>query len=167
MFDFLIQYRIILASAALVTMIAAYFFRRQQKGKKPYVSVVAKIEGGGIKRGLTAPEASIVLIAPITNTLLLIGLQLLKKGVLLSKEGEDIILGVASNYSHVQSTRSSSEREKMRKDEAQKNSIVIQPYEHMMIELIDQLGMKPWIEIDFSVLVRPIISSVDYCVAWY
>ncbi|RMG18001.1 MAG: hypothetical protein D6729_07790, partial [Deltaproteobacteria bacterium] len=51
--------------------------RRRQR----YLPPIIHVEGGGIKRGLTAPEAAVVLERPLNEVLTLVILGLLKKGL--------------------------------------------------------------------------------------
>ncbi|MFN2222202.1 MAG: hypothetical protein ACK2UH_06600, partial [Candidatus Promineifilaceae bacterium] len=54
--------------------------RRLAGAKKRYLPAIAQVEGGGIKRGLTAPEAAIILELPLNKVLMLIIFGLLEKG---------------------------------------------------------------------------------------
>lgn len=53
---------------------------RRKKGH--YLPPIAQVEGGGIKRGLTAPQAAILLELPFGKVLQLVLVGLLKKGIL-------------------------------------------------------------------------------------
>ena len=50
--------------------------------KQRYLPAIAQVEGGGIKRGLTAPEAAVILELPLNKVLTLIIFGLLEKGAI-------------------------------------------------------------------------------------
>lgn len=54
---------------------------RLRRARKRYLPPVISIEGGGIKRGLTAPEAAALLERPLPEVLTLVVFGLLKKGL--------------------------------------------------------------------------------------
>jgi hypothetical protein len=55
---------------------------RLWRGKKGYLPPVISVEGGGIKRGLTAPEAAVLLERPLPQVVTLVAFGLLKKGLI-------------------------------------------------------------------------------------
>lgn len=167
MIEFLFQNRLLVILVIATVLMIRYVYWRRKRMKLPYVNAIAKIESGGIKRGLTAPEAAIVLGNPIAQTFILIGLQLLGKGVLIHKDGRLFDIDLQSSFSHKNGNKSAGEREDSRKIEAQKLSIVLYPYEHFMIELIDQMDESNWLKIDFSVIMRPLISHVANRIGGY
>ncbi len=54
--------------------------RRRRKSK--YLPAIASVEGGGIKRGLTAPEAGMLLEMPLNKVVTLILFGMMKKGLI-------------------------------------------------------------------------------------
>ena len=52
-----------------------------RRRREHYLPPILHVEGGGIKRGLTAPEAAVVLERPLNDVLALVILGLLKKGL--------------------------------------------------------------------------------------
>ncbi|NBD35481.1 MAG: hypothetical protein GVY30_05730, partial [Chloroflexi bacterium] len=56
--------------------------RMGKRKKRTYLPAIAEVEGGGIKRGLTAPEAAIIMEMPLNKVLTLVIFGLLEKGVL-------------------------------------------------------------------------------------
>jgi hypothetical protein len=67
------------------------------RARKAYVPAVASVEGGGIKRGLTAPEAAALLEAPPEKILLLVLYGLSRKGAItLEAKGESGMLAKAA-----------------------------------------------------------------------
>ena len=82
--------------AAVVVMLigmSAQYFRSRKK--QVYLPAVARFEGGGIKRGLTPPEAAALLGKPIQTILGLVIVGLLRKGFLHPQSGEDFVFQVA------------------------------------------------------------------------
>ncbi len=64
----------------LVLGVVVETVRRRRKSK--YLPAIASVEGGGIKRGLTAPEAAILLEMPVSKILTLILFGMMKKGLI-------------------------------------------------------------------------------------
>jgi hypothetical protein len=96
-----------------------------RRGKRTYLSAMATVEGGGIKRGLTAPQAAALLELPLGKVLALVVFGLLKKGVLRVVEEQPLTVDVLEPY---RVTRR--QREKV----AAKNGIVLHGYEHPFID---------------------------------
>jgi hypothetical protein len=58
------------------------WYLRRRKLKRKYLPAMATVEGGGIKRGLTAPQAAVLLESPLPKVLAMVVFGLLKKGIL-------------------------------------------------------------------------------------
>ena len=60
----------------------------RKKRRSKYLPAIASVEGGGIKRGLTAPEAAILLELPLNKVVTMVLFGMLKKGAIrqISKE---------------------------------------------------------------------------------
>ena len=58
------------------------------KWKSRYMPPIAEVEGGGIKRGLTAPEAAALLEMPVSKVLALVIFGMLKKGMVRQVQAE-------------------------------------------------------------------------------
>jgi hypothetical protein len=71
-----------LASLPLVVVLIGLNEWFLAKRKTKYMPPIAQIEGGGIKRGLTAPEAAVLLELPLSKVLSLVIFGMLKKGIL-------------------------------------------------------------------------------------
>lgn len=63
---------------------------RMWRGKKGYLPPVISVEGGGIKRGLTAPEAAVLLERPLPQVVTLVAFGLLKKQLLAQDGPPDV-----------------------------------------------------------------------------
>ncbi|MEK6256957.1 MAG: hypothetical protein N2C13_06550 [Chloroflexota bacterium] len=141
--------------------------RRKFPRKLIYEQAVAKIEGGGIKRGLTPPEAAVVLGRPYSQIATLVILQLLRKNVLEIIKAESLAVRVASKYSFISNNKTAEERANERNLAAQVSSVVLYPYEHLFIEYLDQKSLKTLIEINFDVLLKPFVLHVANRIVGY
>ena len=62
--------------------------------KTHYMPPIAQVEGGGIKRGLTAPEAAVLLELPVAKVLSLVIFGMLKKGILRQVQADPLLVAV-------------------------------------------------------------------------
>ncbi len=62
--------------------------------KTHYMPPMAQVEGGGIKRGLTAPEAAVLLELPVAKVLSLVIFGMLKKGILRQVQADPLQVAV-------------------------------------------------------------------------
>jgi hypothetical protein len=110
----------------VVSLIAVnewYLSRRRRTAT--YLPAMATVEGGGIKRGLTAPQAAVLLGLPLGKVVALVIFGLLKKGVLRTVTENPLVVEVVEPF---RITRK--ERIKV----AAKQGIVVHDYEHPFIE---------------------------------
>jgi len=116
--------------------------------KQRYLPAIAQVEGGGIKRGLTAPEAAIILELPINKVLTLILFGLLEKGIIQLVDDDPLKVRVALEY---QSDEPKSKaRRNQRLEVAQRLGSVIRTYEHAFIDLLENKENRPVHKINFS-----------------
>ena len=66
--------------------------------KNKYLPAIAQVEGGGIKRGLTAPQAAVLLELPLGKVLTLVIFGLLKKGLVTMTSENPLTVEVAEPY---------------------------------------------------------------------
>ena len=123
-----------------------YFLQRR---KKSYLPAIAHIEGGGIKRGLTAPEAAIVLEEQLNKVLTLVLFGLLKKRVVEMVSEEPLVMRVAKPYEATQK-ESLKARKALRLKAAQAENSLIHDYEHPFLDVLEKNEGKGVKEIDFS-----------------
>lgn len=147
----------------LLVMIITKLFRK----RIPYLNVVARIEGGGIKRGLIAPEAAVLLGKPFNIILSIIILGLLKKGILILKKSNPLVVKVASDYYPKDQMLNIEDRAELRRQAAQRNHLVVYPYEEMFIELFASDSNVVVHEIDYAILIKPLIKMVAERIAGY
>lgn len=101
--------------------------RALKRRKSGYLPAIAEVEGGGIKRGLTAPQAAVLLQMPLGKVLTLVIFGMLKKGLITMTSAEPWTVKVGERY------RGS---EKECKKEASKAGIVIHNYEYPFLYLL-------------------------------
>ena len=69
--------------AAPLLLLAIYWgFKERARRRQHYLPAIASVEGGGIKRGLTAPEAAVLLELPLNKVAVLVIYGLIKKKLL-------------------------------------------------------------------------------------
>lgn len=145
-------------------MIKGIFLRirlllKKQK-KEPYQPAMARIEGGGIKRGLTVPEAAVVLGKPLNVTLTLVIFEMLRKGFLHQLSATPFIIAVAEAFRTHDSGLSAQARGELRRKAAQAINAALHKYEEPFLELIESHSGRPVPEIDFGVAVQPLVRYV-------
>jgi hypothetical protein len=132
-----------------------------RKRRSKYLPPIAQVEGGGIKRGLTAPEAATLLEMPLNKVLTLVIFGLLNKGIL-QQAGEDPLeVEVAEPYRArgVESLKNAQARAKHRRKAAQEQGTVIHNYEQPFVDFIEHAPEKVVKEIDFSRPMKFLITQ--------
>ncbi len=121
--------------------------------KKQYLPPVAQVEGGGIKRGLTAPEAAVILEEPLGKIVTLVIFGLLRKGVLTQVPGDKLSVKVDPDFAGLK---------KSRLEAAQKKGIVLHDYEHAFLSALQagagEQGMLVE-KADFSGAIKELIDG--------
>jgi hypothetical protein len=131
------------------------------KRKMHYMPPIAQVEGGGIKRGLTAPEAAVLLELPIAKVLALVIFGMLKKGILRQINADPLSVSVNEAF-HLKSPTlkdNMAQHTKFYRDAAQKNGIVVHAYEEPFLFLLENNPDKPVKDIDFGVPMRQLIAG--------
>ncbi len=105
-----------------------YALRRRRTG---YLPAMATVEGGGIKRGLTAPQAAVLLELPLGQVLTLVIFGLLKKGFVRVVSESPLKVDVAQEYATSRKTR---------QRRASRTGVVLHSYEHPFLDLL--MGKK-------------------------
>ena len=145
-------------AAVLLGINEWYLAHRQLK----YMPPVAQIEGGGIKRGLTAPEAAALLELPISRVLGLVVFGMLKKGILRQVQAEPLIVEVdnAFRIDDEELLTSATGRAKFYRRAGQQRGIVVHKYEQGFIYLLQNNPDKPVKSINFAVPLKQLIARV-------
>jgi hypothetical protein len=124
--------------------------------KKTYLPAIAQVEGGGIKRGLTAPEAAILLELPLNKALLLVLFGLLEKGVVRAVSHDPLEIRVADEFEIA--SKEGKEKRAHRLKVAQGIGIVVRDYEHLFLDSLARNPGKTVSEINFSPAIKNMIT---------
>ncbi len=127
--------------------------------KKTYLPPIAQVEGGGIKRGLTAPEAAALLEMPINKVLTLIVFGLLKKGILAQVAAEPLTVEIAPEFKFADPVKAK-DLAKARQQAAQNKGTVLHAYEQPFLAVIDKSPGKPLAKMDFSAPMKGFLENV-------
>lgn len=144
---------ILLPLAIAAVAIVEFFLSRR---KMRYFPAVVQVEGGGIKRGLTAPEAGVILELPLNKILMLIIFGLLEKGIVRQTDDDPLSVEVTPEYKSLD--LADDERNAHRLKVAQNLGIVVRQYEHKFIERLEKKPGKAVHEIDFSSPMKALIE---------
>lgn len=141
------------AVVGLVALVEWMLGRR----KRNYLPPIMQVEGGGIKRGLTAPEAASLLELPPPKVLMLVIFGMLKKGLVRQTAADPLTVEPAPEFV---APKDASDAQAYRQA-AQKLGIVLQPYECAFLWLIQQNPGKPLKDIQFSSALKELFSGVS------
>lgn len=130
---------------------------RRRSGRPGYLPAGAIVEGGGIKRGLTPPEAAIVLEMPLSRVLTVVLTGLLKKGVLELASEIPVSLRVNGDFQARRSAPDVQGRNAFRRMAAQKHNVLIHPYEEPFLELLEGKEGQPLSMLNFTVPMRALL----------
>ncbi|UYN89654.1 MAG: hypothetical protein KIT08_00065 [Anaerolineales bacterium] len=147
-----------LAFIPLLAALAWAAWRRAQAAS--YLPAVARIEGGGVKRGLTPPEAAVLLGRPINITLALLLFELLKKGVLRQTHGEPFTVEVDEAFCTHGLQLTAQERGERRRLAAQAINASLHKFEEPFLEIIESHPGVPVCQLDLGVAVQPLVRYV-------
>jgi len=126
--------------------------------KERYLPAIAQVEGGGIKRGLTAPEAAILLELPLNKVLMLVFFGLLDKGAVELVADSPLKVKVQRLFIVMQATYI--ERKAQRRQIAQEQGVVLRNYEHKFLDILQEDAGKPVHKLEFSEPMKSLIRSV-------
>lgn len=133
----------------------------------PYQPAVARIEGGGIKRGLTPAEGAVLLGRPLNVTLTLVIFEMLRKGFLHQVSGTPFVVEVTQAFRARGTGLSVQARGEQRRKAAQAINAALHKYEEPFLELIEAQPGTPVTELDFGVAVQPLVRYVAGRVGGY
>ncbi len=141
----------------LVALNEFYLDRRKQR----YLPPIAQAEGGGIKRGLTAPEAAVLLELPVAKALSLVIFGMLKKGILRQTQAEPLKVEVneAFQWDSKKPPADQPRQEAFCREAAVRSGIVVHHFELPFLFLLQNNPEKPVCEINFSVPMKRLIES--------
>lgn len=133
-----------------------------RKRKKSYLPPIAQTEGGGIKRGLTAPEAAVLLEMPLNKILTLVIFGMLEKHILDLVDQDPLTVKVAApfrTWHDPDNRRSSKARRKARRRAAQDQGTVVHAYEEPFLDQLERTPDKPVSQVDFTKPVERLIKA--------
>lgn len=133
------------------------------KGSKPdYLPPIAQVEGGGIKRGLTAPEAGVVLELKLTKVMTLVMFGMLEKGLIRQTKDDPLTVEVVEDFRAMDDPNlkdaKAKERQKFRRTVAQQKGTIIHKYENSFLDVFEKNLDKP---VNKLSVVRPMQVLVN------
>lgn len=128
--------------------------------KPNYLPPIAQVEGGGIKRGLTAPEAAALLEIPLTKVVPLVVFGMLEKGLIRQTDDDPLTVEVVEAFrvSERADLKDEGGRRRHRRQVAQRAGTVIHTYEQPFLDLIET---RPGIPLERLAVVKPTQTLVD------
>jgi hypothetical protein len=140
---------LLLIPVALAAVIWVELSRRRKS--KAYLPPIVQVEGGGIKRGLTAPEAAVILEEPLGKVLTLVIFGLLKKGALNQVEAAPLRVELNEAYRNTDTLA--------RREAAQKAGVVLHDYELPFLDVVAKSATGDVSKLDFHAALRAVINS--------
>jgi hypothetical protein len=126
-----------------------------------YLPAIAQVEGGGIKRGLTAPEAAALLELPLGRVLGLAIFGLLKKGVLRQVQADPLVVEVAEPFRLPEEANADvKRRDRFYRRAAADHRTIIHNYEPAFLYMIDVNPGRPLAEMNFSVPLKQLLEHI-------
>ena len=129
------------------------------KRKSKYLPPIAELEGGGIKRGLTAPEAAVLLELPFERVLGLVIFGMLKKGILREIDNDPLIVELHESFVANEKDIDHKDRAKHYRRAARKLGTVVHGYETGFLFLLEKNVGKPVAKIQFTVPIKVLITN--------
>jgi hypothetical protein len=153
----------------LVFIIHTILILLARKGKQfsKYSGAKAIFEGGGIMRGLTPVEASILLETPYHEVLSLLFSEFALKEIVSISQAHPLKVEITEKISLGGQGDSLLERKEMRKAKAQNNHLLIYPYEDDFIEYLEQNAKINLTDLNFAFLVESLVERVADRVAGF
>lgn len=149
-------------------LVVSFFAFRPARSEKPtYIPAVAIVEGGGIKRGLTAPEAAILLEMPLNTVLAAVMVGLVKKGVLQPSGQSPLVMNVNPDYRARGVTTDVQRRAALRREAAQQHAVVLHAYEESFLELLEANNGQALNKLNFTAPVRALVLHTARRVGGY
>jgi hypothetical protein len=128
--------------------------------KSTYLPAIAHTESGGIKRGLTAPEAAVLLEMPLNKVLMLVIYGLLKKGVIQQTQADPLVVTVAAAYTSPPKADSAQGRHEARLRAAQENGVALHIYEHPFLDILEDQPDRPVHQHQLNQPMKALITHV-------
>ncbi len=129
------------------------------KRRSKYLPPIAEVEGGGIKRGLTAPEAAVLLELPVERVLGLVIFGMLKKGVLRQVDTDPLIVELHESFKISEKKTDQKRSLKHYRKAARQLGTVVHSYETGFLFLLEKNAGKPAADINFTVPIKVLITK--------
>ena len=124
-----------------------------------YLPAIAQVEGGGIKRGLTAPEAAVVLELPLSKVLTLVVFGLLKKRLIEQVEAVPLQAKLSSRIPAPMADWGKKRRASHFRDAAKRLGTVVHKHELPFLEAIQaNTEQLPLDELDFTAPLAELVK---------
>jgi hypothetical protein len=133
--------------------------------KPQYLPPIAEVEGGGIKRGLTSPEAAVILEQPLNKILLLVIFGMLEKGLIRVTEDDPLTVEVVEDFRVTKKPHLEGHEDAQRahrRKAAMEKGTVIHAYEQPFLDVIEADPDKPVKKLD---VVEPMETLVNAAAA--
>jgi len=151
---------VIVVAVLFEVAIIARSLNQQNQDISDYTPSLARIEGGGIKRGLTPPEAAIVLGKPLHLTITLLLFEMLRKGFVQQIDHTPLTLALSPGFQTSRKNMSSSEKKDLRRRAAQAIPASMHTYEEAFLEILEVNAQKMASEINYDIAIQPLIRYV-------
>jgi hypothetical protein len=133
---------------------AEIFVRRRPR----YEPAKVLLEGQFIRRGLTPPEAAVILERPFKTTVLLVVLGLVKKGIVEVSSISPLVVELVADLRTRGRDLAGQEKTAYRQQAAARLDQIITPFEDQTLEILEANAGEPLTEIDFTILEKPLIA---------
>ncbi len=124
--------------------------RSEVSRRRKYLPPIASVEHGGIKRGLTVPEAAVIMELPLGKVLTLVVFGLLKKGIVRQVQSEPLALELVEDYHGSRSERQTAARE---------NGTVIHAYEQPFLDIFEENPGVPIADLNVQKPMKGLIEK--------
>lgn len=129
-----------------------------KRRKSRYLPPIAEVEGGGIKRGLTAPEAAVVLEEPLGKVLSLVVFGLLKKDVLVLAKETPFTVTVREPFAMRDVAKK--KRTQLRRERARQEGVALRAYEEaFLVRLETAPPDAPLADLDFTDELQTLVQT--------
>jgi hypothetical protein len=149
----------LLCALPLLVLILIFNEFGMSRRKPRYLPAIAQVEGGGIKRGLTAPEAAVILELPLNKILTLVIFGLLEKEIVQQTQEEPLTIEISPEFRVPDGLNKSEERAGHRHIVAQKVGVALRGYEHAFLDAIQENPGVPVSKLDLSEPMKKLIQQ--------
>jgi hypothetical protein len=154
-----------LLSFGFLALAYSYLELNRIRNRIPYQPARAMVESGGIKRGLTPPEAAVLLEKPLNIVIGVVLAGLIRKGLVVQESGDPLVLVVAEAF-QVQADDPHI-RTALRREAAQAHAVIIHRYEEPFLTLLENKKTKPIQTLNLVAPVRALLRHTARRVQGY